>query len=63
MSAALSIIDYSDVRYMWKIGQRLDALQFIAVALSTAFFGPIIGVSAAGLLSLVQGIQHDNDHH
>ena len=55
MSAALSIVDYSDVRYMWRIGQKLDAVQFIIVALCTAFFGPIIGVASAGLLSLVQG--------
>lgn len=55
MSAALSIVDFSEPIYLWKIGAKADCASFILTWIATAFFGPILGVATAGLVSLCQG--------
>jgi len=56
MSAALSIIDYSEAIFLWKMKEHGDLIQFVMSCVAVAFFGPIVGVACAGLLSLVQVI-------
>jgi len=58
MSAALSIVDFSEPKYLWKIGAKADCASFILTWIATAFFGPILGVATAGLVSLCQVIYH-----
>ncbi|PRP84942.1 hypothetical protein PROFUN_07327 [Planoprotostelium fungivorum] len=58
MSAALSIIDFSEPIFMWKVGKKADCVSFVLTYIATAFFGPILGVATAGLVSLCQVIYH-----
>eukprot|EP01117_Protostelium_nocturnum_P005547 TRINITY_DN2005_c0_g1_i2.p1 TRINITY_DN2005_c0_g1~~TRINITY_DN2005_c0_g1_i2.p1 ORF type:complete len:782 (+),score=267.87 TRINITY_DN2005_c0_g1_i2:283-2628(+) len=58
MSAALSIVDFSEPKYLWRVGKKAECISFVLSWIATAFFGPILGVATAGLLSLCQVIYH-----
>lgn len=54
VSAAVLLIDYEEVIFLFKIGDRVDLAQMLIVFLGTLLLGPELGVMVAIAVSLIQ---------